>query len=146
VEARTPFSAYNLRLYRQTWLGIAHLLAPLVATGRVGVAPMLPAPDGGVLLAEACPASTLRRLGAAGTYKGRTPAARTQRRTLLNLLAKNGVQLTENAYETAAENRGGDALDAVIAACALWQTALTAPATLVAPRDDLDRLEARVFF
>ena len=41
-EARTPFSPYNLRLYRQTYFGIRDLLAPLIATGRVNVLPMQP--------------------------------------------------------------------------------------------------------
>lgn len=146
VEARTPFSPYNLRLFRQTWFGIARLLAPLVARGRVGVAPMLAGPEDGVLLAEICPASTLRRLNAGRGYKGRTEVARARRSEILKLFVKNGLEPTEKARTTATENHGGDALDAIIAAHAVWRSALATPEALRTPRDDSGRLEARVFF
>lgn len=146
VEARTPFSPYNLRLFRQTWFGIARLLAPLVARGRVGVAPMLAGPEDGVLLAEICPASTLRRLNAGRAYKGQTEIARARRGEILKLFVKNGLEPTEKAGITAEENHRGDALDAVIAASAVWRSAVDMPEALRTSRHDWDRLEARVFF
>ncbi len=42
LAARTPFSPYNLRMYRQTWHGICDVLAPLVAAQAVCVPPMQP--------------------------------------------------------------------------------------------------------
>lgn len=59
-ESHTPFSPYNLRLFRQTCFGIRSVLAPLVRDGLVSVVPMQrPAADKPWLL-EICPASTLK--------------------------------------------------------------------------------------
>src|SRR5205823_2299832 len=60
VESRTPFSAYNLRLYRQTYAGITGLLAPLVEAGAIRVLPMQAATEGSPRLLEVCPASALK--------------------------------------------------------------------------------------
>src|SRR5512143_2660026 len=40
VEAQTPFSPYNLRLYRQTYYGLRDVIAPLVCERAVRVLPM----------------------------------------------------------------------------------------------------------
>ncbi len=145
-EARTPFSAYNLRLYRQTWWGIAGLLAPLVRSGRAQVAPMhLPA-GSAVTLAETCPASTLKRLSCRDSYKGAGPNCRSARCAILARLAVEGLAIPAAAAETALSDRGGDALDSMIAAYAAWDCARHRSADLAGPRDRLDRLEARVYF
>jgi hypothetical protein len=39
-ETRTPFSAYNLRLYRQTYFGIRDVIGTLLQTGSAWFAPM----------------------------------------------------------------------------------------------------------
>jgi hypothetical protein len=147
LEARTPFCAYNLRLYRQTWWGIAGLLAPLAGDGRVGVAPTLRAGTAAVLLAEICPASTLKRLGLyRRAYKGRDAAAGERRTAILGAMREDGAEIAEDVVARAEADAGGDSLDAIIAAYAAWHVARTAPQALAAARDRLDLIEARVYF
>ena len=40
IEAKAPFSAYNLWIYRQTYYGIKELLGPLVSKNLVNVPPL----------------------------------------------------------------------------------------------------------
>ncbi len=117
--AKTPFSPYNLRMYKQTYWGIRGLLSPLVADGRVRVAPMQDPEAGRPLLAEVCPASTLARLGLSGSYKGREPAMRSTREQILDGLVERRLLAIEHTERrTAVENRGGDAIDAILATLA----------------------------
>lgn len=144
VAARTPFCAYNLRVYRQTWWGIAEILAPLLDADAVAVPPMVPVTDDRPALAEICPASTLKRIGLYPSYKGRGPAPASARATILDRMRGEGVVLPDDLARIALADPGGDALDAVIAAFASWQVAQR-PADLVAC-DHIDRIEARVLF
>lgn len=144
AESGTPFSAYNLRLYRQTWWGIAEILAPLVAAGRVCAVPMQAPCPGIPTLAETCPASVLKRLGCyRPAYKGRGSAPAARRRAILERLDDQGLAIPATLAGRAADDRHGDALDAVLAALAAWRAGLR-PATLAA-RGEEDRLEARVY-
>jgi len=71
IEAKTPFSPYNLRLYRQTYFGIRDVLGPLIKNNRVCALPMQkPLPDRAWVL-EICPASTLKKENLSLPYKGR---------------------------------------------------------------------------
>lgn len=110
VACRTPFSPYNLRLYRQTYHGIRDLLAPLVAAGRACVLPMMKSERGKPWLIEICPASTLKRLGLYEPYKGR---AHRDRRACLQAHFQPGACLPDDD--------DGDALDSLIAAWATRQ-------------------------
>lgn len=120
-DAKTPFNSYNLRIYRQTWWGIAHLLAPLIA-GRQAIArpyqpiPAVPHP----IVIEACPASSLKWIGFYPAYKGRSGAHRLERKAVLRRLIGAGyVEPTSpHIRRILLDNSGGDALDAVIAAIA----------------------------
>ena len=144
VAARVPFSAYNLRLYRQTHAGIAEVLWPLVESDTARVVPMQAPTPGKVLLAEACPASLLKRLDLYLPYKGREEAFRDRRLTLLKEFENNGL-LTEpdnSLSERIVEDRGGDALDAVLAAVA----AANLPRLRRATRDPVERIEGRIYF
>ena len=146
-EARTPFCAYNLRLYRQTHLALTSLLAPLVARGLARVAPMQQPEAGRPLLAEVCPASTLRRLGLyRAPYKGRGAAEADRRQHLLAALATMGVRVPDDLGHVVVNDRGGDALDGVLVAFAAWRTLVESPSTVWQPRGDADRLEGRVYF
>lgn len=140
-EARTPFCAYNLRLYRQTWWGIAAIVAPLVAAGA-GAPPMLPAVPGTPNLAEICPASTLKALGLYPSYKGRATALADARAAILARIGTEGLEVPADIGATAVADPGGDALDALIAAFAAWRAALRPE--LFEARDALDLIEARV--
>lgn len=119
LEARTPFSSYNLRLYRQTYAGIRDLLAPLVRADVARVVPMQPvAPDRPWLL-EICPASTLKRASLYRSYKGQTLAQRVARERILASLGSSGALAIPDAVRRRAlDDPGGDALDSLIAAAA----------------------------
>ncbi|MCZ6627652.1 MAG: DUF429 domain-containing protein [SAR324 cluster bacterium] len=121
-EARTPFSPYNLRMFRQTYYGIRDLLAPLVAAGAVCVPPMQPLRAGKPWLLEICPASTLKRMGRYRPYKGKASSHRAMRGEILAHLEHSGLVLSSPSLgRKIAEDKGGDALDAVIAAFTAWR-------------------------
>jgi hypothetical protein len=120
-EAKTPFNSYNLRIYRQTWWGIAHLLNPLVISARASVRPFQPLPiKSRPILIEACPACSLKSIGFYPTYKGRSGAHRLERKAILSKLLDSGLleRPTTATQRVLLDNVGGDALDAVIAAVA----------------------------
>lgn len=142
-ETRTPFSPYNLRLYRQTYYGISRLLNPLIRDQQASVLPMQqPHPERPWLL-EICPASTLKRGGLSTSYKGR--GRRAARESILSALEDAG-RLTIQAgsvRQDILKNRCGDALDSVIAVDALFR-ALQRPAELL-PAEPAYRLEGYVY-
>ncbi len=146
VEARVPFSAYNLRLYRQTYWGIRDVLHKLIASDGARVIPIQTPRAGAPVIAEICPASILKREGLYFSYKGRGPALHAARASIVEqLIARRALRepgapvLSELLDDT-----GGDALDAVIAAIGAARV-IADPGTM-RPRDDLDRIEARVYF
>jgi hypothetical protein len=120
-EAKTPFNSYNLRIYRQTWWGIAHLISPLFTSGQAIVRPFQALPGMPIpILLEACPACLLKRISFYPAYKGRGGKHRTERQAILRKLVSLGFLTAPlPAVEgVLLENSGGDALDAVIAAIA----------------------------
>jgi hypothetical protein len=142
TEARVPWCAYNLRLYRQTWAGIRHILYPLVEQRGARVIPMQKPSKGKPLLAEICPASTLKAEGLYVPYKGRGDGLRAARADILRSVTRRGLlsPVRGKLRETILENTGGDALDAVLSAIA------AARIDTANPRNDLDRIESRVYF
>jgi hypothetical protein len=120
-EAKTPFNSYNLRIYRQTWWGIAHLIHPLLKAGQAIVRPYQPlAGLTRPILIEACPASSLKAIRFYPAYKGRSGAHRQERRAVLRKLIEIGVleAPSQRLQAVLLDNLGGDALDALIAALA----------------------------
>lgn len=120
-EAKTPFNSYNLRIYRQTWCGIAHLLNPLAISGRAVVHPHQPLPTKPrPIVIEACPACLLKRIHFYPSYKGRTGKHRLERKAILGKLVGLGLLAAPlpRTERVILDNTGGDALDAVIAAIA----------------------------
>lgn len=116
--ARVPFNAFNLRCYRQTYRGLAELIAPLVLSAEAVALPMQ-APSGDLpWLLEICPASTLKRGGLyQDSYKGLSEAHRFARARILEAVASRERLAIDNPTiaELAIANPGGDALDAIIA-------------------------------
>ncbi|TDQ81537.1 hypothetical protein A8950_2606 [Dongia mobilis] len=145
-EDRTPFNSFNLRLYRQTWWGIGHLLAPLVAAGQAAVWPQMPKRAGRPLLIEVCAACSLIRLDHYPSYKGTTPAHRKARAGILDLLvASHWLAGPKRSLRASLlDNTGGDALDAVIGAVAVNRA--LALGHLDRKPDKIDRIEGRVFY
>jgi hypothetical protein len=142
--ARTPFCAWNLRLYRQTYHGIADILAPLHRDGQASVISIEPPDPGRAWIAETCPASVLKFLDLYRPYKGATPSARRMRRDILAaLVARDFLAApTRSQRETLIEDRGGDALDSVLACLA----AAAAVRQIATPISAIDRIEGKVFF
>ena len=58
-ESHTPFSPYNLRLFRQTYFGISSILRSLVIGDHARILPMQKRAVGKPVILEICPASTL---------------------------------------------------------------------------------------
>ena len=142
TEARVPWCAYNLRLYRQTWAGIRHFLYPLINEHNARVIPMQKPLAGKPLIAEICPASTLKAEGLYIPYKGRGDGPRAARENILRSVVRRGLlsPVYDRLRETILDNAGGDALDAVLAAIA------AARIDNPKPRNDLDQIESRVYF
>jgi hypothetical protein len=140
--ARTPFNSYNLRIYRQTWWGIAHLLCPLVANGRAIVRPFHPMREKPhPIVIESCPASSLKSIGFYPSYKGRGGAHRLERKGVLGKLIDGGLleRPRPDIQQILLDNAGGDALDAVIAAVA------TAHAAIELDPDQMQRIEGVIY-
>lgn len=146
VETKTPFSAYNLRLYRQTYEGIRNILHPLITNDLARAIPIQPPEDGKPVLAEACPASLLKSEGLYMSYKGPSAKSAAARAAILDgLIARNLLRSPPATLRaTILRNKGGDALDAVIAAIIAMRARLDP--TALRPRDKLEEIETRVFF
>jgi len=141
-EAKTPWCAFNLRLYHQTYWGLAGLLRPLVAKGAAAVLPMQKPGAGKAWMIETCPASVLKHLAWQGSYKHAGLAG--QRRAILQLLQRKGhlAVLDGKLADRILADAGGDALDSVIAALATAR----AQGDIAAGRGGGDRIEGRVYF
>ena len=142
VEARVPWCAYNLRIYRQTWAGIRHVLSPLVADKCVRVVPIQTPKYGLPIIAEVCPASLLKSEDLYVRYKGRGLELRKARSMILSKMTQRELLLpiTGAIRKSMVEDIGGDALDAALAAvCA-------SGIVDISPRSAADRLECRVYF
>jgi hypothetical protein len=142
VESKTPWCAFNIRLYRQSYHGMAGLLRPLVGAGQAAVLPMQPALADRAWLVETCPASVLKHLAWRGSYKGR--AFRAQRRRILRWLQELGLlqPLSAGLQRRVVEDAGGDALDSILAALA----AAAVLRKIAAGSAAGDPIEGRVYF
>lgn len=119
-------SPYSFITRYQTLHALRDLLAPLVLSGRVRVAPMCPDDDSGLpRLCEVYPASTLRALGLPDErYKGGTHEGERERREdIVAGLRAWGVALDDATAATLVDEGGGDALDAVVGAVAVARAA-----------------------
>jgi hypothetical protein len=120
-EAQTPFSAYNLRLYRQTYFGIRDVIGPLLQSRSAWFAPMEKPVPGKPCVVEICPASTLKRHGLYRPYKGTLQEHLSGRRDILSSIEKkSGIQFKDPMLrDTMISENGGNALDSLIAAWAM---------------------------
>ena len=122
VESRTPFSPYNLRLYRQTFFGIRDVLGPLIRDSAVSILPMQKPVPGKAWVIEICPASTLKKERLSLPYKGEGEKKRGAREKILRYMQNTGIlKIKRSALRcTIIEDKGGDVLDSVIAAFATF--------------------------
>ncbi len=123
-ESHTPFSPYNIRLYRQTYYGIRDLLAPLVRDGLVWVLPMQPALPDRPWVMEICPASTLKRENLYQvSYKGKGRAKYAARVGILAAIQEMGPLFVPAPLRSAIlDDIEGDALDSLVAAFSVFRT------------------------
>lgn len=123
-SAGAPLCPYNLRLYKQTYFGIADVLAPLVRSDSASVLPMEEPDPEKPWVVEICPSSTLRakELPVSG-YKGPSGSHRSKRAEILDkLLDTANLRLSGDEIRRAViEDSKGDALDSVVAALAALQ-------------------------
>lgn len=145
TETKVPFSAYNLRLYRQTYEGIRNVLHPLVTNDAASVIPVQKPETGKTILAEACPASLLKAENLYMPYKGPSPKAAGGRAEILDGLIgrKLMTRPSPGLREILLSNKGGDALDSVIAAIIAMRARNDPTASMA--RDVLEKIETRVF-
>lgn len=138
---KTPFSPYNLRLYRQTYYGISHILSPLVREKKVSVLPMQRALPGRPQLIEVCPASTLKVEKMYLPYKGRGEEKQAARLAILQYFEQEKNLRIErlDLRERVLDDRGGDALDSILAAFAASRAQATVPG------NEEDVLEGQVY-
>jgi hypothetical protein len=141
-ESKTPWSAFNIRLYHQTFYGLSGLLRPLVSLDKVVVLPMQEPRQDRAWIIETCPASTLAHLECRVPYKGTKQYG--QRRWILEQLVRLGLMrpLPTAIEQVVLGNSGGDGLDSIIATLAT----AAALGKIEAGECDGHRLEGRVYF
>jgi hypothetical protein len=127
-EAKAPFDCYHYRIIYQTFHGMRDVLGPLARRRRTAILPFhyRRLSTARRVVVEACPASTLKRLGLPHQdYKQHqggplAPKRQRVRRAILGGLARH-VAIDETHRRVIMRNPGGDALDAVIAATGVAQ-------------------------
>jgi hypothetical protein len=123
IEAKAPFDPYHYRIIYQTFYGMRDVLGPLWRGKHTAILPFQyrRLASARRVLVEACPASTLKRMGLPHqNYKQPeggplTWKRRRTRRAILDGLAEH-VSISDTHRLVMMRNGGGDALDAVIAA------------------------------
>jgi hypothetical protein len=124
-ESATPFSPYNLRLFKQTYFGISGVLHPLLKNASACVIPMQAIIDDKPLILEICPRSTLvKEKIAHKKYKGKTKEHWENRRYILNRLTEKHLIVPDHLMRLILEDTEGDALDSVIAAYSVAKSLL----------------------
>jgi hypothetical protein len=148
IQSHTPFSPYNLRLFKQTYYGISKVLYPLVRDKSASILPFDKPVAGKPRILEVCPASTLKHLMEKGvpSYKGPEEDKRENRRQILEIVMKEGVAFVKGAVleEKIIDNKRGDALDSVIAALAAFK-AVKDEDTLIPDDDGYWKIEGYVY-
>lgn len=121
-DTGTPFSPYNLRMYKQTYHGIRNVILPLFERGAC-ILPMQRPRQGSPWIIEICPASTLKKEGLYGPpYKRSNIAAKENRQRILSQIGRiASFVLNPDQQRIILENNGGDALDSLIAALATFR-------------------------
>ncbi len=143
IKAKTPFAPLNLRLYRQTYFGIAHVLALLLRTGALALPFDKPSADATWLL-EICPASLLKREKLYISYKGKSDAQRENRERILSeCQTRFKLEVSDAMQRIAFADTEGDALDAILSALCV---ANALAKNDFAPRDAIEQVEGRVYF
>ena len=123
VDARAPFDPYHYRIIYQTMYGMHAVLRPLRRDRETAVLPFQydRLESAARVLVEACPASTLKRLGLPHqNYKQPAGGPLTRKRLLTRRAIVAGVgrlvRVSDRDRRVMMRDPGGDAIDAVLAA------------------------------
>lgn len=148
VEAKTPFSPYNLRHYKQTYTTLREVLRPILMAGKAAVLPFQPVALGKPWVVESCPASILKRLGWQTPYKGSQASHQFAREALLQwALTQYWVSIPTAVQQAYITNKTGDALDSFIIAWYLAQTWQQQPSVFIhSTTNSITLAEGRVFY
>ena len=124
--AKAPFSPINLRMFRQTFYGLAEIIAPLIVSGAARCWPFQ-SPDAALPnLLEVCPASYLKKQGLYQPYKGKAARHLQQRQKILGHLTDIidfGNESCPIREKLLADNNG-DALDSILCAVIAYQNGM----------------------
>lgn len=143
IKAKTPFAPLNLRLYRQTYYGIAHVLAPLLRTNALALPFDEPTTDAPWLL-EICPASLLKKHKLYFSYKGKSDWQRENRALILNeCQTRFSLEMPDALKQSALADTEGDALDAILSAVCVVRALQK---NSWAPQNEGGKLEGRVYY
>ena len=122
-EEKAPFDPYHYRIIYQTFYGMRDVLGPLRRRRETAILPFhyRRLPTARRVLVEACPASTLKRLGLPHqNYKQPEGGPLTRKRRLTRRIILDGlaerVRIEPADRRRMMRNPGGDALDALLAA------------------------------
>jgi hypothetical protein len=152
VDARAPFDPYHYRIIYQTMYGMHDVLQPLHRDPGTAVLPFqydrLDAADR--VLVEACPSSTLKRLGLPyQNYKQPAGGPLTRRRLLNRRTIIAGiaglVRIGTRERRVMMRDPGADAIDAVLAALGAAQAFATADHSAIARHGRYPR-EGHLYF
>ena len=149
IEAKTPFSPYNLRHYKQTYTTLREVIRPVLMAGKASVLPFQPVAMGKPWMVESCPASILKRLGwDKVAYKGTQESHQFAREALLQQALKQFfVSVPVEIQQAYITNKTGDALDSFLIAWHLTQAWQADAGQFVNPaKFAIEVLEGRVFF
>jgi len=126
TKIRSPFSSYNLRMYRQTYYGIKYILYPLLRDNAACILPMQTYTPSLTSIIEVCPANTLKELSLYTSYKGETNVHLGARANIVKQLIfdKHVNFQNESLVTRIIKDSQGDALDSVIAAITTAKTAI----------------------
>lgn len=123
IEAKAPFDPYHYRIIYQTFYGMRDVLGPLRRRKHTAILPFQyrRLASARRVLVEACPASTLKRMGLPHqNYKQPEGGPLTHKRRRTRRVILEGltgyVSISDSQRRAIMRNGGGDALDAVIAA------------------------------
>ncbi|MFB3885424.1 MAG: hypothetical protein ACE144_09345 [Thermodesulfobacteriota bacterium] len=120
-EQRTPFSPYNVRLFKQTYYGIGYIIEPLLQEGQACFLPMEEPLPGKPWVIEICPAVTLKQGNLYTPYKKR-PSGFNHRSMILKTLVEIGnLGIPQHLQTEILDNAAGDALDSIVAAFATFR-------------------------
>lgn len=142
----TPFSPYNLRIYKETYHGLADLLAPLVEAEAVSVLPIQEPETDKAWVFEVSPAATMKAEGQRQQYKGTTQEHRAARTRIIKQMQNSGTLTirAQGVLSSVLRDSGGDALDSVLSAYQVTQVLLDGDRIIP---DELDgpRVEGHVY-